>query len=314
MTGSIAPLVSLRAAHMALPVDAAFARPVAALRDRFGAALDAVLLYGSCRRQGTPADGVIDLYAIVADYPSAYPGHCARQANAWLPPNVYYVESPGAGAPLRAKYAVLSRSDFRRLNTGAFHSYFWARFCQPVTLLHARDEVVTQDIAVSLAQATLRFLRATVALLPPAPVTAPAVWAQGFRLTYGAELRPESPGRADVLVREEADYFAAALQTALPALPELAREGDGTYRALVTAAQAHACRRSWRLRRVQGAVLSVLRLTKAAFTFSGGVDYAAWKVERHSGVHIEVTPRLRRHPVLFGWRVIWHLIRRGALR
>ena len=34
--------------------------------------------------------------------------------------------------------------------------------------------------------------------------------------------------------------------------------------------------------------LSVLRLLKALFTFEGGLDYIAWKLERHSGQRIEV--------------------------
>lgn len=314
MTDVPAALVTLRATHMALPVDAAFSLPVAALRERFGDALQAVLLYGSCRRQETPADGVIDLYAIVADYASAHAGYWARWANALLPPNVYYLESHGGPAPLRAKYAVLSRADFQRLNASAFHPYFWARFCQPVTLLYAANEHVTGEIARALACATVRFLRETAPLLDPVPVAAASVWTRGFRFTYGAELRPESGERADVLVGGEAEYFHAALAAALPAVPELARTGEGRYLPAVTPAQTAGSLRSWRVRRVLGALLSVLRLAKAAFTFSGGVDYAAWKVERHTGVHIAVTPRLRRFPLLFGWRVVWQLLRRGALK
>jgi hypothetical protein len=68
------------------------------------------------------------------------------------------------------------------------------------------------------------------------------------------------------------------------------------------------------LRRWQGPLLSVLRWIKAAFTFAGGVDYAAWKIERHTGVRIEVTDRLRRRPLIYGWAVLWRLWRSGALR
>ena len=34
----------------------------------------------------------------------------------------------------------------------------------------------------------------------------------------------------------------------------------------------------------------MLRLTKAAFTFNDSINYAAWKIERHTGVRVEVTP------------------------
>ena len=45
----------------------------------------------------------------------------------------------------------------------------------------------------------------------------------------------------------------------------------------------------WKKRRGQGKRLSVLRLIKAAFTFRGGADYLAWKIERHSGVEVKLT-------------------------
>src|SRR3546814_3014928 len=54
----------------------------------------------------------------------------------------------------------------------------------------------------------------------------------------------------------------------------------------------------WALRRVQGKLLSVARLCKAAFTFQGGAEYLLWKIERHSGVSIALTPWQRRHPLL----------------
>src|SRR3546814_7520854 len=41
----------------------------------------------------------------------------------------------------------------------------------------------------------------------------------------------------------------------------------------------HAAR-IWAMRRVQGELLSVLRLVKASATFSGGIEYLAWKISR----------------------------------
>jgi hypothetical protein len=60
--------------------------------------------------------------------------------------------------------------------------------------------------------------------------------------------------------------------------------------------------------------LSVARLVKAAFTFQDGAQYLLWKIERHSGVTIEVTPWQRRHPVLASSVLFWKLYRKGAFR
>ncbi|MCA9474766.1 MAG: hypothetical protein KC563_03010, partial [Nitrospira sp.] len=59
---------------------------------------------------------------------------------------------------------------------------------------------------------------------------------------------------------------------------------------------------------------SMLRLMKAAFTFQGGADYLIWKIERHSGVKVELTPTQRRHPIITGLVIFWRLYRQGAFR
>ena len=50
------------------------------------------------------------------------------------------------------------------------------------------------------------------------------------------------------------------------------------------------------------------------FTFEGAVDYVRWKIERHSGVQLELSPRARRHVLVTGWIVAWRLYRRGGFR
>ena len=72
--------------------------------------------------------------------------------------------------------------------------------------------------------------------------------------------------------------------------------------------------RHWTLRQRLGKPLNVLRLLKAACTFDGAADYAAWKVERHSGVKLELSPWQRRHPLLAAPGVYLQLRRRGVLR
>jgi hypothetical protein len=39
-------------------------------------------------------------------------------------------------------------------------------------------------------------------------------------------------------------------------------------------------------------------LAKATTTFDGAADYAAWKLHRHTGITLEVTPFRARHPLL----------------
>ncbi len=63
-----------------------------------------------------------------------------------------------------------------------------------------------------------------------------------------------------------------------------------------------------------GKALTVLRLMKGVFTFDGAVDYAAWKIERHSGITPKLSPWQRRHPILASPALLWRLYRQGAFR
>ena len=67
-------------------------------------------------------------------------------------------------------------------------------------------------------------------------------------------------------------------------------------------------------RRRRGKVLTLVRLAKASGTFAGGVDYLAWKINRHAGTEIEVKPWQRRWPILGALTLLPRLLKRGAIR
>jgi len=61
-------------------------------------------------------------------------------------------------------------------------------------------------------------------------------------------------------------------------------------------------------------MLSVLRLAKASGTYSGGIDYLAWKINRHAGTSIEIKPWQRRWPLVAALTLLPRLLRGGAIR
>ena len=309
------PLVSEVAAQSSRIVPQEFSIFVKELEHRFGHSLDTVLLYGSCLRSRNPVDGVVDLYAVVDDYRNAYPRRGLRYLNAWLPPNVFYMEITRDGVTLRAKYSVISMEDFEKGVCGWFHSYIWARFAQPVRVLYARDESCRGRMHYLLAAAVTRFLREGVATLGQCLVDAEAIWTRSLTFAYAAELRPEKDTRARQLTHLNLGDFLRLTKCVIPAMSGMLEvQPQGYYRCQVADAERHRALRRWRLRRWQGRVLSVLRLAKAVFTFNNCVDYAIWKIHRHTGVAIPATPALQRHPLLQGSWVLWQLLRRGVLR
>lgn len=279
--------------------------------------VEAVLFYGSCLRSGDDRGGMVDLYALVSRYRDAYRRRIWAVINRVLPPNVYYLEVPVADRRVRAKYAVLSMADFARGVTPAwFHSYLWGRFAQPAALVYARTPEAEERVCGLLARALLTFLERVIPCLPER-FTLQELWLKGLSLSYCAELRAERPEKIAGLFEAWRGHFAAVTDAALPLLsfPVGPRGAEaGRYESRIPAARRLLCRFGWRLRALEGKLLSVLRLAKGAFTFAGGLDYILWKIERHTGVTVEVPPRLRRHPILALCVLSWRLYRRGAFR
>ena len=127
--------------------------------ERFGRNVQAILFYGSCLRTGDEFEGLVDLYVLVDAYRTAYKEPFHAVLNRWLPPNVFYLETPVDGRMIRAKYAVVSLRDFEAGNSPRwFHSYLWGRFCQPVSMVYARDDKVVTTVSRALASAVVTFM------------------------------------------------------------------------------------------------------------------------------------------------------------
>jgi hypothetical protein len=60
--------------------------------------------------------------------------------------------------------------------------------------------------------------------------------------------------------------------------------------------------------------MTLVRLMKASTTFAGGIDYLAWKINRHAGTDIRVKPWQRRWPLVAALTLLPRLLRRGAIR
>jgi hypothetical protein len=245
-----------------------------------------IIVYGSILRGIPVEETLLDFYIVVDDRSVLSPSAVGRFFGTLLPPNVYYLESGG----LRCKYAVVTRADFRKwCGAKTANPYFWARFSQPVALAYASDDQARSDLVDDLSVA-LATANATALSLNTDEL---GRWKELFAETYRTELRPENKSRAANIV-DANEIFYRAVSQGLP--------GDNAISA------------NWPLRRLQGRFLSILRLAKAAFTFQGGADYAAWKIERHTGEHIELKDWHRRHPFIAGLVLLPRLLKRGAIR
>ncbi len=287
---------ALVAAELDVPVDPQVTEMAQAIADQHGGASRAVLFYGSCLREKQLDGLMLDFYLIVSDYAAAYPKRWLATANHLIPPNVF----PFAHNGLAAKYAVLSEADFAALTMREASTVsVWARFAQPTRLVWVADKAArgAAVLAVTSSGPTL-FSLAMPLVDGNDPV---AIWRAGFAQTYRAELRAERTDRSGSIVDSDEARYRLFGQVLL----------DGGVTGFADRATAE---RRWSQLQRSGKRASVARLAKASLTFAGGIDYLAWKINRHAGTQIAIQPWQRRWPLLGALTLLPKLLRQGAVR
>jgi len=312
-------LAELVGAELGRPAPPAATNLAERIRERHGAATAAVVFYGSCLRGGTN-EGVLDFYALVDSYRAAYASRLLAAANALLPPNVFYLEAECGSERVRAKVAVISLADFARGAAGhGLRTGIWARFCQPALAVHVRDASARAALVAALVEAHLTAVGTIAPLLPEGKLLAwEQLWQRIFRETYAGEMRPEAAASVEKLYAADPVRYDRAGASALRELSLRAPAGlraevvEGGFR--IERSPGGRSRVGFRLRRLLAKAAYVAQLLKTAFTFGDWLPYALWKLERHTGTHIEPTERQRRHPLIFGWPILWRVLARRDLR
>lgn len=284
--------------------------PVRAFAERLGrhAGALAVLFYGSNLRTGA-LDGVLDFY-VLCDGPP--------ERGIW--PRVSYHEWPWPGdadkpaAMLRAKVATMSLATFGKAASGdLLDTTIWARFVQPSAIAWQGDAAAGLLVRDAVAAAAVTAVRLAIALGPEQGL-AQDYWRALFRATYRAEFRVEKPGREDSILSADPPHYQGLLPLAAEAAGiAIARDGD-TLRPRMDDSERRAILRWWRRRCRLGKPYNLVRLVKASTTFDGAARYAAWKVERHTGIPVKLSPWRERHPVLAAPAVLWTVWREQARR
>jgi hypothetical protein len=305
---SLTQMIAEELAVPALPQVRAFAAHIAA---QYPDAARAVLFYGSCLRSAQLEGQMLDFYLIVSGYDAAYDRKWLAKWNRRLPPNVFPFQHEG----LMAKLAVLSEADFRDLNRPEASAVsVWARFAQPSRLVWAADEAAKAMAARAISGAAPTLLNAALAFTER-EVDVLDLWQTGFRMTYDAELRAERNDRPASVVEFDPERYVRFGQAALRHTP-IANELRGGKVHILPDPHGRTMqeRYRWPALRRKGKLLTVARLAKAAFTYAGGIDYLAWKINRHAGTQIEIKPWQRKWPLVAALFLVPKLLAKGAVR
>jgi hypothetical protein len=305
---SLLQLVAEELAVPALPQVQAFARYIAG---QYPDAARGVLFYGSCLRSERLEGQMLDFYVIVSDYDAAYSRKWMATWNRRLPPNVFPFQHEG----LMAKVAILSLEDFHDLNRPSASAVsVWARFAQPSRLLWVADDHSRALICTAVSGAAPTLLNAALAFTER-EVDVLDLWQTGFQMTYDAELRAERKDRPSSVIEFDPNRYVRLGLAALRHTPIAnAYRGDKIHILPDPQGRIVQERERWPALRRNGKLLTIARLAKAAFTYADGIDYLAWKINRHAGTKIEIKPWQRRWPLVAALFLVPKLWAKGAVR
>jgi hypothetical protein len=129
---------------------------------------------------------------------------------------------------------------------------------------------------------------------------------------YRGEFRPEAANRSDTIFEAQRTHFAEALG---PVLEEGAKAGwlaavdDAPGRYRLDAPPGWRARLRWRWHFIRSKARVTARWPKHVLTFDNWLPYILRKVERRTGMQVELTSLERRLPLIFLWPKVVRVLR-----
>jgi hypothetical protein len=300
---------------------------VAALEKAASGSLQAVLLFGSRLLDTEPNPfSAYDLVVVVDDYLTFYwkihaaglHGRSPRTLTALaqvLAPNVISFDPSLPGGEI-AKVMVLTPSDLERaLSARAPDHFLRGRLVQSTRVLMARDPSVQRDLDRLLAGARRDVLRWAGPWLPES-FTPLELARRMLEVSYAAEVRPEAGSRVTAVFDAQSAFLDRAYRKVLE---EAAREGRVVElpdpdrsgpRWRLASPPGFWSALGWRLYFVKSKARATARWLKHVVTFNDWLTYIQRKVERRTGMRVEVTPLERKLPLLLLWPKVFRVLLR----
>lgn len=290
-----------------------------ALLDVAGGSVSAILLFGS-RLAGTRPDphSAHDLVVLTDDDRRFYEalagaGHHRRSPRVLallarvLPPNIVAFFPSGRDGPV-AKCMILSREGFHdALAPGAPDHFVKGRMVQRVAVLHARDEDVRRRVEEDLSMARRDVLRWAGPFVE-SPFRAEDLARRMLEVSYGGEIRPEAADRVNEVFEAQRDVLVPTFRGVLE---EAAAEGRVERVGEAWRLSPPPTRRNrWSLRVyfLRSKVRSTLRWFKHVVTFDDWLTYIRRKVERRTGMEVEITELERKYPLVLLWPKVFRVL------
>ena len=290
------------------------------LSEACGRNLVGVIFFGSRLLGTSPGEGsAADLFVVVENYllfyevlgsrlPTARHSGIMAALNRVLPPNIIYLNDPG-GLRAGAKCFIVSEGDLALgMSADARDHFFRGRLAQRVHIVHARSE--RDRLAMETRIDAARHLTLTwVPLYLEGSFGVMDYCRRMMEVSYAGEIRPEARSRVHEVTDAQATFFRLVYGRVL-------QDGVRDGRLVAEADRfSLAARPRWRERWRAGHFFrrskarATMRWFKYMLTFDDWLDYIVRKIERRSGVRIELTKAERRMPAILLWPKAIRVIR-----
>jgi hypothetical protein len=297
------------------------ARLATFLARAFGPTTAAIIHYGShAQSSDARPESAHDFFVIVDRYADAYrslsstvrPSYSPRTATALahlLPPNVISLTLSEPGRKLRAKCAVLSVRDLRRLCSPHAPDHFTrGRLFQHVQLVWTRDAQSRQKALDALLDARVGTIDWSRPYLPSI-FNAEAYCRRLLETSFAAEIRPEGGERIAALIAAQRDVVLPVYDSLLQWLvaSRIVTQEGNVYR--LTTPVGLPRRAASHLWFWKSKGRATTRWLKYVALYEGWLDYIVQKIARRSGRTIVLTERERRWPLIFLWPKVIEYVR-----
>lgn len=253
-----------------------------------------------------------DLYLIVESYGRYHEHGWHAWMNRTLPPNVYFLwRDRDERREVRGKYNVISSADLERECGPTLRDLYNAgRMTKLVWIAWARDQSARDWLVARLEDAHQTLVPLALAFLPER-FACDDFSLELLGLSYRAEPRLEGWDKVRALHAAHTSYYRTlhgVLLEGFARSTSLLEANAGGFQKLVNPQWRELARRAALLVR-RSRRRGYLRWPRIVLTEPDLVDLAANEAERKTGVHIRITPELRRHPFLYGVREYLRVLR-----
>jgi hypothetical protein len=281
---------------------------LAELQQKSGDNLTAVLFFGSRLVNSTPdRHSASDWFIVVREYRRfyrdhkewfSYPPGFVAWLNRRMPPNVIHIPCPDSAG---VKAIVINEADMEKaMGRDAEDHFCRGRLSQSIEIIQHRDDATLRRVRDWLAQS--RRLGLEWIPLYCAPEFGLLDYCTAMiQASYSSEIRPETGNRVAEVVAGQREGLTKIYTPILEYGVTSGRlmRNDGKFRLAAPASEDDKSHWDKYFRRTKRRATA--RWAKYVLTFSGWPDYIARKLERRSGIKVEITDRERRWPLILLW-------------